>query len=63
LKPEVSRLARHKNASHVVERAWQFGGQAGRQLLKEAISGDPEELLKLSYSNYGSFVAKVLRKR
>mmetsp|Transcript_6655 Transcript_6655/g.15802 ORF Transcript_6655/g.15802 Transcript_6655/m.15802 type:complete len:548 (+) Transcript_6655:32-1675(+) len=63
LRPEVRRLARHKNASHVVERALQFCKQDEKQALKQAISGDAEELIRLSHSNYGSFVAKAMRKR
>lgn len=63
LRPEVRRLARHKNASHVVEKALQYGSQEGREQLKQAIVGDAEELLRLSHSNYGSFVAKAMRRR
>jgi len=63
LRPEVRRLARHKNASHVVERALQFCAHEERELLKIEISGGSEELARLSHSNYGSFVAKAMRRR
>mmetsp|Transcript_25394 Transcript_25394/g.57578 ORF Transcript_25394/g.57578 Transcript_25394/m.57578 type:complete len:347 (-) Transcript_25394:62-1102(-) len=63
LRPEARRLARHKVASHVVECALLHCDQEAKNLLKDAMAGDPEELASLTHSNYGSFVVKEMRKR
>merc|ERR1712150_22569 len=61
--PDVRRLARHKSASHVVEKALLFCCDDDREMLKKAISGDSDDLARLSNSNYGSFVAKAMRRK
>eukprot|EP00931_Biecheleriopsis_adriatica_P031186 TRINITY_DN18314_c0_g1_i1.p1 TRINITY_DN18314_c0_g1~~TRINITY_DN18314_c0_g1_i1.p1 ORF type:complete len:627 (-),score=164.43 TRINITY_DN18314_c0_g1_i1:8-1888(-) len=61
--PEAGKLARHKVASHVIECALLHASAEDRQSLKDAMAGSAEELASLTASNYGSFVAKEMKKR
>lgn len=60
---EIGRLARHKVASHVVECALLHSSPDVRQMLKDAMASNAEELASLTASNYGSFVVKEMKKR
>lgn len=63
LAPSASQLARHKVASHVIEKAWTHSpSKEERQKLMQMLAPTQEALASLAASNFGSFVAKEMKK-